>query len=256
MCDHNRLLVPKSGPGSAELPHLLEQESEGLCYVFAVAFRLLGVSWPRTGTTNAAVISSGTHFDAAPRPTTTAASASATTLWPDRHAFEPEAEPLDSSGSGGSGGGGGRGQTRQSQQQQQRRLLRPPRPRTASGSAGSGGGRWGGGGARGLRQGEGVGGVVPLTATLVVDDLLEWSGEGDEGPSERRGGDPGADGGERGRTGGGVAPGGGGGREMEVEVVAYASWDGTALGREYLCREGAALLRRYFVADGEVQRGR
>lgn len=57
---------------------------------------------------------------------------------------------------------------------------------------------------------------------LVVDDLLEWSGEGDEGP------------------------GGGGG----------VNWDGTALGLEFLRSEGRALLVRYFVADGEVQRAR
>lgn len=57
---------------------------------------------------------------------------------------------------------------------------------------------------------------------LVVDDLLEWSGDGDEGP-------------------------GGGGA---------AGWDGKALGLEFLRREGGNLLVRYFVADGEVQRAR
>lgn len=57
---------------------------------------------------------------------------------------------------------------------------------------------------------------------LVVDDLLEWSGEGSEGPA-------GGDG---------------------------TDWDGTALGLEFLRREGGALLRRYFVADGEAQRAR
>ncbi|CAN0516200.1 unnamed protein product, partial [Ectocarpus sp. 12 AP-2014] len=51
-------------------------------------------------------------------------------------------------------------------------------------------------------------------------DLLEWSGDGDEGP------------------------GGGGG----------AGWDGTALALEFLRCEGGNLLVRYFVADGEVQR--
>lgn len=60
---------------------------------------------------------------------------------------------------------------------------------------------------------------------LVVDDLLEWSGEGDEGPA---------------------AGGGGGG----------VDWDGTALGLEFLRSEGKALLVRYFEADGEVQRAR
>lgn len=249
MTRDNRLLVPKSGPGSAELPHLLEQESEGLCYVIAVAFRLLGVRWPRTGTTNNAVIGGGT-FDTAPRAAAAAAAAtfsssssssSATTFWPDRRAFEPEAEPADSSGSGGDGGCDGGDHSRQGGQQQRRRL-RPPRPRAASGSAG--GGR--SGGARGSRQGDGVG-VVPVTAMLVVDDLLEWSGEGDEGPAGRGGGDGDGEGG-----GGRVGEGAPDGREE----VACASWDGTELGREYLCREGCALLRRYFVADGEVQRGR
>ncbi|CAM9892609.1 unnamed protein product [Scytosiphon promiscuus] len=56
---------------------------------------------------------------------------------------------------------------------------------------------------------------------LVVDDLLEWRGDGDEGPSG---------------------------------AGAGASWDGTALGRHFLREEGRALLVRYFEADGEVQR--
>lgn len=68
---------------------------------------------------------------------------------------------------------------------------------------------------------------------LVVDDLLEWGKEGEEGSA---GGGAGVDGD------------GGGGK--------YAAWDGTALAREFLRTEGSALLNRFFQADGDVQLGR
>lgn len=94
------------------------------------------------------------------------------------------------------------------------------------------------------RNGGGIGGNVPAGPVLVVDDLLEWGGEGDEGPA-------GVDGGGAVGEGGGGRHGGGGRRSS-----CAAEWDGTVLGREFLRREGTALLRRYFMADGEFQRGR
>ena len=226
------LLVPRSPPGQQELPHLLDQESEGLWYIFAVAFRLLGVRWPWSpssagagGAATAAAATGGTDGgDVSLR------------LWPERRSFEPETAAAPDDTLGGGAGGHHRQINRQQQQQHQHqhqghRRLRPPRPGSAeagdaggtavgrlarSGSEGGGGGGAGSGGAK--RTGT----QGPM---LVVDDLLEWSGEGDEGP----------------------AGGGGGGA---------GDWDGTALGLEFLRREGSALLRRYFAADGEVQRAR
>lgn len=266
-------MVPKSGVGLQELPHLYEQESEGLCYIFAIAFRLLRVRWPQSspvptstginlgvgvgggsgqkgGDSQAAAVltpSSSPYFSSSPPAFSTA-------LWPERRAFEPiPAPPPDDAGP--------RQQHRrtnleqQEQQQQQRRPLRPPRPvpgtdreQSLGSGSGSGSGRRGVG--RPPRNGIGGGGggsgssaSVLASPMLVVDDLLDWSGEGDEGPLA---GFSGVE---------GVVSGCGGGQDAGAEGVA-AEWDGTALGREFLRREGSAVLRRYFVADGEVQRGR
>ena len=220
--------MPKSPPGLQELPHLLEQESEGLWYIFAVAFRLLGVRWPR---------SSYLDFSDAGATTAVAAAADETAgsdafdgddglslmPWPERRSFEQEAAVAPDDGARAGEPGGRYRQIshhhhqQQQQQQQQNRRLRPPRPGSAEA---------GGAGGRPSRGGSGVGGngggALP-GPMLVVDDLLDWSGDGDEGPA-----------------------GGGGG----------VQWDGAGLGLEFLRSEGRALLARYFVADGEVQRAR
>lgn len=77
---------------------------------------------------------------------------------------------------------------------------------------------------------------IPSGPILVVDDLLAWSGEGDEGPA----GD-----------GFGATEG-----NMDGTGQGRTAWDGTALAHEYLRAEGSALVNRYFQADGEIQRGR
>ena len=255
-----RLLLPRSPPGAQELPHLLEQESEGLWYVFAVAFRLLGVRWPqpsRSGSSGAGAgaDAGGGGGAAAAAATAAAAAAEDETAdggaafdddgsvslmpWPERRSFELEAAVAPDDGARGGEAGGRYRQINHHHQHQQHnhqhqllqsRRLRPPRPGSAE--VGEAGGVAGG---RSARGGSGVGGNGSGSRSslpgpmLVVDDLLEWSGEGDEGPA-----------------GGGTAGEGGVG----------VDWDGTALGFEFLRSEGRALLERYFIADGEVQRTR
>ena len=244
--DRNSLLVPRSGPGCQELPHLLEQESEGLCYIFAISFRLLGVLWPR----HPCFGSSGGSgkLESGQAASSASVRSSSFSLWPERGAFELETTAPQASLHGVIGGQPHQQGSRhyhhqqQQQQQQQQRRLRPPRPGSATSGSGGGGGVAGG---RSGRNGGGIGGNVPGGPVLVVDDLLEWNGEGDEGPV-----------GVGGEGGGVVDEGEASRRDHDRRSSRAAEWDGTALGREFLRSEGTALLRRYFVADGEVQRGR
>ena len=206
--------MPRSGPRSCELPHLLELESEGVCYIFAVAFRLLGVRWPRSSPPSAIANNSAGGdgvFDSGQSTTI-----GCTSLWPNRHAFEPPP-----SARGGVVGG--------AQQQRQQREIRPPRAGPDFGS-------------RETEASVRAPYKVPTyhrTPTLVVDDLLDWGGEGDTGP--RVGND---------------AAGEAAGSSSDRGSTRGPSWDGTALSREFLRNEGSALLKRYFVADGGLQRGR
>lgn len=207
--------MPRSGAGAGELPHLLEQESEGLCYIFAVSFRLLGIKWPLSSTAIATVsggtIGSSNHggvFDSGQSSATIDSTSSS--MWPNRRAFEPS---LPSH------------RRQQQQQQQQGTRLRPPRP-----------GQDFGGRDVSIPLRVPSRGVPPAPATpmLVVDDLLDWSGEGDAGPA--------------GFGGDAVAE--------DAGLKRAHLWDGTVLAREFLCNEGGALLKRYFEVDGGVQRGR
>lgn len=234
-----RILVPRSPPGLQELPHLLEQESEGLWYLLAVAFRLLGVRWPLSSPSPS---DGGGRSRAASAATSSAAADAAAAdgnnsgsggsrdedgafgdddvgggggdgvrlaPWPERRSFDPDAAvvPDDTPREGVRRSGQFlQASQHQQQQQQQRRRVRPPRPASANAAGGSS---------------HAHGNAAVAKPMLVVDDLLEWKGEGDEGPSG-----------------------------------AGACWDGTALGRQFLRDEGHALLVRYFVADGEVQRWR
>ncbi|CAM9356467.1 unnamed protein product [Discosporangium mesarthrocarpum] len=102
-----------------------------------------------------------------------------------------------------------------------------PRSTPRGGTRAGTGGLWAGGGTWGL---PGIG-VVPggsrkvsgVGPTLVIDDLLSWSlgrGAGEDG------------------SGGTFA-------------ATLPCWDGTELGREFLRREGEALLERYMEVDGE-----
>lgn len=240
----SRLLVPRSPPGLQELPHLLEQECEGLWYLFAVAFRLLGVRWPRPSHSSASASTSAgagaSAATAAVADETTGGSASDSDSdggvslmpWPDRRSFELEAAVAPDDGARGAEAGARYRQTNR-HHHQNRRLL-PPRP----GSAEAGGDAGGMAGGRPVRRGSGGGGNGIGNGTgngsggtrnsmpgpvLVVDDLLEWSSVGDEGPAGEGG----------------------------------TGWDeAAALGLEFLRSEGRSLLVRYFVADGEVQRAR
>lgn len=185
---------------------------------------------------------------------------SSTTLWPERTAFEaelpPRAMPSASPSEVVDPGGAGSHHRQGNHRQQQRRRMRPPRPGATSGVgpaapvslAGSGHEVANNGGVRLLRNGSASSGLgsVPGGAILVVDDLLDWSGGGDEGPA----------GGGDGRASGSREKEAGSSAAAQAPAACRAEWDGIALGREFLRIEGSALLKRYFMADGEVQRGR
>lgn len=145
-----------------DLPHLLEQESEGLCYIFAVSFRLLGIRWPQSSaaTNSASASDHGGVFDSGQSSVTIDTTSSS--LWPNRRAFEPSQPSL----------------RQPHQHQQQGTRLRPPRPGQ---DFVQGGGRDSSISFKAASRG-----VTPSPATpmLVVDDLLGWSGEGDAGPAE------------------------------------------------------------------------